>query len=97
MLAELTAATFKEGDILSVDLGKNNAYPLTLEKIALPKSKGRNGQRAPFALVFKGSSVFFLRQGTHVVTHQALGIFQLFLVPIAPYGDGGHYYEACFS
>jgi hypothetical protein len=54
------------------------------------------GGRAPFSLVFRGPAEQILPQTTYPVEHDALGSFELFLVPLKPDG-GGARYEAVFT
>ena len=53
-------------------------------------------RRVPFALVFRGPAGDVLPQGTYHVEHDALGAFDLFLVPIGADADGVRY-EAVFG
>jgi hypothetical protein len=49
-----------------------------------------------FAVVFRGPSNAFLQQGIRSVTHEQMGQFELFLVPIQQ-DTQGFYYEAVFN
>lgn len=49
-----------------------------------------------FAVVFRGPSNAFLQQGIRSVTHEQMGQFDLFLVPIQQ-DTQGFYYEAVFN
>jgi hypothetical protein len=49
-----------------------------------------------FAIVFRGPSNAFLQQGIRSVTHEQMGQFELFLVPIQQ-DTQGFYYEAVFN
>ncbi len=97
MLESLSISSFKVGDVLLVQLGDGVSYPLKLETISAARSKGAVGRRVPFSLVFSGPRELFLRQGCHLVSHETLGTFELFLVPVMPYSDERFYYEACFN
>lgn len=57
-------------------------------------------RRAPFSLVFRGPAMPILPQRIYRVTHDAVGAFDLFLVPIGPDTRGderGMRYEAIFT
>jgi len=62
-------------------------------------SRGRAGgpTREPFTLTFAGGPNPPSAQGMHRLEHDALGGFDLFLVPIGPGADGRHRYEAVFG
>ncbi len=49
-----------------------------------------------FSLFFRGPAQPFLPQTTYSLDHDAMGIFDLFLVPIQPDGAGPRY-EAVFN
>lgn len=55
-----------------------------------------DGGRRPFSLLFHGPGRFTLPQQTYRVEHEALGEFDLFLVPIGPEGAAMRY-EAVFT
>jgi len=54
------------------------------------------GLRAPFSIIFRGPAGPTLSQGTHQLRHQAIGSFEVFLVPVQP-DAGGPRYEAVFA
>jgi hypothetical protein len=54
------------------------------------------GGRAPFSLVFRGPAEQILPQTTYRIEHEAIGSFELFLVPLQPDGDGARY-QAVFT
>lgn len=59
--------------------------------------EGRSGPRnEQFALLFRGPLSLFLGQGMYHVEHDALGDFDLFLVPVGREQDGFRY-EAVFN
>ncbi len=97
MLETLSINSFKLGDVLLVQLDGGSSYPLKLETISAARSRGAAGRRDPFSLVFSGSRKLFLSQGCHRVSHETLGTFELFLVPVVPFSDDRFYYEACFN
>ncbi len=49
-----------------------------------------------FSLFFKGPSESLLVQATYPMTHDQMGSFDLFLVPVKPDGEGARY-EAVFN
>jgi hypothetical protein len=49
-----------------------------------------------FAIVFRGPSNMFLGQGVHLFTHEQMGQFEIFIVPIRQ-DQQGFYYEAVFN
>jgi hypothetical protein len=97
MLGQLTMEAFKVGDTLTVDVGGDSSYILTLEKVTPSRYRGLKGHRDPFSLLFSGARTFFLAQGTHPVSLERIGNFELFLVPVVPITDDLFYYEACFN
>jgi len=52
--------------------------------------------RAPFSLIFRGPRSAALAQQIHRLEHPALGVLELFLVPIEPDATGLRY-EAIFG
>lgn len=63
----------------------------------------RNSDREPkrgskgFSLLFSGSREFQLPQGMYRLEHEAIGGFDLFIVPVVPQDDQYFYYEAIFN
>lgn len=53
-------------------------------------------RRTPFSLLFHGPAEDYLRQGTYLIRHDAIGEFPLFLVPLGP-EQGRMRYEAIFT
>ena len=49
-----------------------------------------------FSVVFRGPSGFFLGQGIRAFSHEHLGEFELFVVPVRQDAQG-FYYEAVFN
>jgi hypothetical protein len=54
------------------------------------------GERAPFSLVLRGPLEPILPQRIYRFEHEALGAFDLFIVPIGP-DEAGMQYEAVFA
>lgn len=49
-----------------------------------------------FAIEFRGPLNMFLNQGVHNFTHDRMGRFEIFIVPVKQDGQG-FYYEAVFN
>ncbi len=73
--------------------GEGNSYVVTLAVVSDVK---RSPMHEEYLLHFRGSQDFFLPQGTYGFEHEAIALFDLFIVPIAK-DAGGHTYEAVFS
>jgi hypothetical protein len=57
---------------------------------------GSTPRQAQFSIVFRGPHNPLLAQGIHKIEHDALGTFDLFMVPIKR-DQAGIYYEAIFN
>ena len=57
---------------------------------------GGPGRRTPFSIVFRGPRTPLLPQRIYPMEHDAIGTFDLFLVPIGPDQEGMRY-EAVFT
>ncbi|MFL6207701.1 MAG: DUF6916 family protein [Pyrinomonadaceae bacterium] len=83
-----------------VHAGNSEPVPLTLVEVSdLMRTLGgepRRGKRG-FSLMFKGARTHFLPQSMYRIEHEALGTFELFLVPIVPDDDQSFSYEAIFN
>ena len=55
------------------------------------------GSRRPFSIVFRAPNPSVPLQGIYRMEHAALGVMELFLVPIGPDGNGDMRYEAVFN
>jgi hypothetical protein len=53
-------------------------------------------QQEEFTIVFRGPGNAFLEQGIRSLTHEQMGQFEIFLVPIRQ-DEHGFYYEAVFN
>jgi hypothetical protein len=53
-------------------------------------------QQEEFVLVFRGPSNMFLGQGVRNFKHDAMGRFEMFIVPVRQ-DEHGFYYEAVFN
>jgi hypothetical protein len=58
--------------------------------------QARTPQQEAFSVVFHGPAGRFIPQGLYQLKHEALGEFEIFLVPIAKDNDG-YQYEAIFN
>lgn len=96
----------RRGEHFSVAAGAHHssAPPMELELAEVtegsePGGPGPDGEeRRQFSLVFLGPAAPALEQGTYQLTHEALGVLELFLVPLGPAsGGGGMRYEAAFA
>ena len=62
----------------------------------VPLRDQKTRTREPFSLVFRGAKTFRLPQRIYSVEHSALGVSNIFLVPIGPDAQGERY-EAIFN
>lgn len=91
---DMFAAAAGEGFELS--LGETTT-PLTLvEMKPLPPKPFPGMQRAPFSLIFRGSSPIVLPQKIYSLTNATIGRLDLFLVPVGR-DAGGVLYQALFN
>ncbi|MGY4474693.1 DUF6916 family protein [Bradyrhizobium sp. USDA 3364] len=67
---------------------------LKLAKIEPAGNSGRPG--GAFSLLFAGPKGAWLPQAIYPLRHPALGVMEIFLVPIGPLG-GGNGYQAIFT
>ncbi|MBR1205940.1 hypothetical protein JQ562_28135 [Bradyrhizobium sp. AUGA SZCCT0051] len=67
---------------------------LKLAKVEAAGNSGRPG--GAFSLLFTTSKGAWLPQAIYPVRHPALGVIEIFLVPIGPLGDGNGY-QAVFT
>ncbi|MDB5298839.1 MAG: hypothetical protein JWO87_502 [Phycisphaerales bacterium] len=76
---------FESGEVLELTLAE-----------ATPMRGGRPGGRKPFSLMFRAAAGVYFPQGIYRLEHDTLGAMELFLVPIAPDGQGSRF-EAVFG
>lgn len=88
------------GQAFVVTVGPDEVLTMELVEATVssqPGGRGPEGQeRAQFSLVFRGPETPFLTQATYVVTHEAVGEQEVFLVPLGRDADGVRY-EAAFA
>ena len=75
--------------------GGGGGFSVVLAEVSRGRACGPT--REPFTLTFAGGPNPPSAQGMHRLEHDALGGFDLFLVPIGPGADGRHRYEAVFG
>jgi hypothetical protein len=98
VLETFTCATFEPyvGEPFLLLVGPQPPIEVVLVEATVLPSPPRADARAPFSLVFRQSAGDVLPQATYRVEHAGLGIFDLFVVPIGPDGQGMRY-EAVFT
>jgi hypothetical protein len=97
MLETFTHATFAERVGESFRIHPEGAPPLELRLMeATELGGGGGGRRTPFSILFRGPMRPVLPQRIYRLEHEAMGSFELFLVPIGPDGEGMRY-EAVFT
>jgi hypothetical protein len=95
MQASLTHEEFARhaGTKFQVQVDENTAVELELAEVSELKQYSHQEE---FAILFRGPSDAFLDQGARLFTHDQMGQFELFIVPIRQDGQG-FYYEAVFN
>ena len=95
MEASLTQEEFAQhvNTNFQVQIDENTGVQLELVQISELKLYPHQEE---FSLLFRGPSDMFLGQGVRNVSHEAMGQFELFIVPIRQDGQG-FYYEAIFN
>ena len=93
MEASLTHEAFTQNinSIFKAQVDENNG--VELELISPLKVYPRQEE---FAIVLRGPLNAFLGQGIRSFSHQQLGLFELFIVPVRQ-DEQGFYYEAVFN
>ena len=76
-----------------VPVDETNGVQLELVEISPLKVYPRQEE---FSIVFRGPLDIFLGQGVRPFSHEQLGKFELFIVPVRQ-DDKGFYYEAVFN
>jgi len=95
MEASLTHEEFSQhlNTRFDVQLDEANAVQLKLAEVSPLKLYPRQEE---FSIVFLGPLETFLGQGVRPFSHEQLGEFELFIVPVRQ-DDKGFYYEAIFN
>lgn len=95
MEASLTHEAFTQqaGTKFKVQVDENTGVELELAEVSEVKLYPRQEE---FTIVFRGPSNAFLDQGVRLFTHDQIGEFELFIVPIRQ-DEQGFYYEAVFN
>jgi hypothetical protein len=99
MLENFEIGTFAPhlGETFRIQAADSPSTEMTLiEATALGQDPASEGQRAQFSLVFRGARDRVLPQRIYRVQHDAIGEFDLFMVPIGPDQEGMRY-EAVFG
>lgn len=96
MLEHLTVASLSEQLQTKFRLTVEAENPVELELVEVQAHGDVAGQTERFSAVFRGALEQFLPQRTYAMEHDALGSFELFIVPIKQVADG-FYYEAVFN
>ena len=73
---------------------RDRIVPLKLAKIEPAGNSGRPG--GAFSLLFAAPKGAWLQQAIYPVRHPALGVMEIFLVPVGPLADGNGY-QAIFT
>ena len=93
--ATLTRAMFAENLHTRFDVHARPGATVDLKLIELHEGRSIPGHEI-FSVVFRGPLDAFLGQGTVVMTHDTMGEFELFIVPIDQ-TPNGFLYEAVFN
>ena len=95
MEASLTHEAFTQQANTKFQVQTDPNTPVELELTEISEIK-LYPEQEQFAVVFRGPSNMFLSQGIHYFTHEQMGQFEIFLVPIRQ-DEQGFYYEAVFN
>jgi len=97
MLETFTLETFAghEGESFIIRLDDGGVLETRLAS-ARAWGSGSANHRVPFTLTFVAPGTFMLPQRIYRVEHEAIGAFEIFLVPVGP-GPDGMQYEAVFT
>ena len=103
MLDAFTCATFAAhiGETFALTVDTNTGMDLELIEATTLAEGGASSAatsrgRTPFSIIFRGPSTPILRQRIYSLEHNAMGRFDLFLVPIGP-DERGMQYQAIFT
>ena len=103
MLEQFTLDTFtpRVGEMFRVQVPGADPIGMVLESVTeIPVAGWRPDSvaqpRKPFSLLFLGPSHLILPQAIYPFEHEALGVFEIFIVPVGKSANGVTY-EAVFS
>ena len=101
MSATLTEQEFSQHLNTKFRLNIDTAEPVELELIEVKtygnKDKpGERGGMERFSVLFRGPLNAFLQQATYPLSHEKMGSFDIFLVPLSR-EEKGYSYEAVFN
>ena len=95
MEASLTHEEFSKNTNTKFQVQADENTQVELELIAISELKV-HPQQEEFTIRFRGPLNMFLGQGVRNFTHDQMGQFELFIVPIKQ-DEQGFYYEAVFN
>ena len=95
MEASLTHEEFSKNANTKFQVQTDGNTHVDLELVAISELK-IYPQQEEFALEFRGPLDMFLNQGVREVSHDQMGQFELFIVPIKQDAEG-FYYQAIFN
>ena len=84
------------GESFAMAINGSDVLFVLVQATPLPVRPGALDMRAPFSLIFRNTSPVLFPQQTYNTTHAALGLFGMFLVPIARDAEG-FLYQAVFN
>lgn len=95
---ELQAHDFEPhvGTPFRIEFVDHDPLELVLSEVIIHPSQAETGQRTPFSLMFHGPLEFGLPQRMYPLQHPALGVLEIFIVPLGPDGRGMQY-QAVFT
>src|SRR5688500_11072061 len=101
MAAALTEKEFSQHVNTKYRLNVDGAEPIELELVEVKsyRNKDKPGERSGmerFSLFFLGPPDTLLPQATYSLSHEEMGSFDIFLVPVGR-GEKGNSYEAVFN
>lgn len=95
MLENLTSADFKQHLHTKFRIHYEPANSIEAEMVEVSERTSPPRQER-FSLLFRGPRTPLLDHATYMLEHEALGAFDLFLVPVEM-DEAGIYYEAVFN
>ena len=95
MEASLTHEAFSQNANSKFQVQNDDNTPVELELVEVTELKVYP-QQQEFTLTFRGPLNQFLDQGVRQFTHDQMGQFELFIVPVKQDAEG-FYYEAVFN